>query len=177
MELVNVLGVDPSLRKTGLAVLSYNSERDTFSVNHCHVIVNPQKFKGTDAILNMLDMIQEVSERSCYQEVDRVLVESPSIMFNKAWCGGTISAIAHISGGAAALLGLEKTNLFRPNEWNKTRKKEITHNKTIAALGNPNEWNYLKAVKAEKDMEHILDCVSMCLWWITENYIVDKDEI
>ena len=178
MEKVKILAVDPSLRNTGLAVLVYNSEKPSndpsaFEVKHCMVLVNPLKFTGKDAILNMLDMISEISFETCYVEVDRVIVESPAVMFNKAWSAGMISSIAHISGGAIALLGIEKTHIFQPIEWNRRRKKEVTHAQTIAFLGNPDSWHYEKRVKSEKHMEHILDAASMALWWIKSNYLED----
>ncbi len=176
MEIVKVLGVDPSLRNTGLAIVSYNTELPpsdpkAFATTACQVLVNPAKFTGTDAILNMLDMIYEESQKTCYQDAGIVLVESPPLMFNKTWSGGAISSIAHISGGAVALLGINKAHLFRPNEWNKTRKKEITHNQTVGFLGSADSWQYEKRVKSEKYMEHILDAASMALWWIRSNYL------
>lgn len=178
MEKVKILGVDPSLRNTGLSIVTYNSELspndvNAFTVSHCQVLVNPAKYTGTDAILNMLDMIYEESKKLCYQEVETVIVESPAIMFNKTWSQGTISSIAHISGGAVALFGIGKSHIFRPNEWNKTRKKDITHNQTMAFLGNADTWHYEKRVKSEKYMEHILDATSMALWWIKCNYLED----
>jgi hypothetical protein len=138
------------------------------------VISNPPKYTGTNAILNMLDMLYEQSQKKCYQEVETVLVESPSIMFNKSWSGGTISSIAHISGGSIVIFGIEKTHIFRPTEWNKARKKEATHNYTISFLGDPEKWHYEKNVKSEKFMEHILDAASMALWWIKSNYIEEE---
>lgn len=176
MEKVKILGVDPSLRNTGLAVVTYNTELNindpkAFEISHCQTLVNPAKYTGTEAILNMLDMMNEEAKKLCYQVPETVLVESPPVMFNKAWSGGTIASIAHISGGAVALFGIEKSHLFRPNEWNKSRKKEITHNQTIALLGNPENWHYEKMVKSEKFMEHILDAASMAVWWIKGNYI------
>lgn len=178
MNKVKILGVDPSLRNTGLAIVTYNTELapnnpEAFSVSHCQVLVNPQKYTGVDAILNMLDMINEEAQKECYKEVETVLVESPPIMFNKTWSGGTMSSIAHVSGGAVALLGIEKAHLFRPNEWNKTRKKEVTHNQTISFLGEYEKWHFERMVKSEKFMEHILDAASMALWWIKSNYIED----
>ncbi len=170
-EEISVLGVDPSLRNTGVAVLKFNTETGAFSKPmHCQVLVNPPKYKGNDAILNMLDMIKEISLQDCYKNVDTVIVESPPVMFNKTWSSSTVSLIAHISGGAIALLGLDKGYIYKPNEWNKSRKKEVTHAKTIAELGSPDEWHYNKRVKSEKFMEHILDSASMALWWIKENY-------
>lgn len=178
MEKVNILAVDPSLRNTGMVIVTYNTQlaatdKAAFQVRHAQTLVNPQKFTGTDAILNMLDMINEESKKFYYQDVETVLVESPPIMFNKAWSGGTVASIAHVSGGAVALLGIEKARLFRPNEWNKTRKKEVTHANTVAFLGDPDGWHFEKRVKSEKHMEHILDAASMALWWIKSNYLED----
>lgn len=176
MEKVKILGVDPSLRNTGLSIVTYNSELPlndpkAFSVSHCQVLVNPAKYTGTEAILNMLDMIYEESKKECYQDVDNVIVESPAIMFNKNISSSVVASLAHISGGAVALLGIEKAHLFRPNEWNKSRKKDVTHNQTIALLGASDDWHYEKRVKSEKFMEHILDSTSMALWWIKNNYL------
>ena len=176
MEKIRILGVDASLRSTGLCIVSYNNELSpedpkAFEVSHAQVIVNPPKFKGTDAILHMLDMMSEESKKESYKTIDNVIVESPPVMFNKAWGAGTISSIAHISGGAAVIFGIEKSYLFRPNEWNKNRKKEQTHSRTVDFLGDPDLWHYEKRVKSEKYMEHILDAASMALWWIKTNYV------
>jgi hypothetical protein len=178
MEKVKILGIDPSLRKTGLAIVTYDTSRplddaNAFTTTHCQVVVNPAKYTGTDAILNMLDMLKECAESKCYQDVDSVIIESPAIMFNKSWSGGTISSLAHISGGAVAIFGIEKAHLFRPNEWNKSRKKDVTHNQTISVLGNSDLWHFEKRIKNEKLMEHILDAASMALWYIKCNYLED----
>ena len=176
MEKVKILGIDPSLRNTGLAVVTFDTELGVkdpkaFTVSHCQVLVNPQKFTGTDAILNMLDMMNDCAALTCYQEVDCVLVESPPAMFNKKFSSSVVASIAHVSGGAVALFGIEKGHLFRPNEWNRNRKKDVTHASTVDFLGNPDNWHYEKRVKSEKFMEHILDAASMALWWIKTNYV------
>lgn len=176
MEKVRILGIDPSLRNTGLAVVTYNSELPlndpkSFVVSDCQVLVNPQKYTGTEAILNMLDMMSEESKKPCYSDVDTVIIESPAIMFNKNISSSVVASLGHISGGAVALFGIEKAHLFRPNEWNRSRKKDLTHARTVEFLGNPDNWHYEKRVKSEKFMEHILDAVSMGLWWIKSNYI------
>lgn len=178
MEKLKILGVDPSLRNTGLCLITYNTELPpndpkAFTASHCQVLVNPAKYTGTEAILNMLDMINDEAQKECYRDTDNVIIESPPVMFNKNWSGGAIAAIAHISGGSVAMFGIEKAHLFRPNEWNKTRKKEITHNQTISFLGSADKWHYEQRVKSEKYMEHILDAASMALWWIKSNYIED----
>lgn len=179
MEIVKVLGVDPSLRNTGLAVVSYNTEISpedpkAFSVEHCQTLVNPQKYKGSDAILNMLDMMHEEAQKEFYRNVDNVIVESPPVMFNKAWSAGTISSIAHVAGGAVAVFGIEKAHIFKPNEWNKNRKKDVTHNRTVCFLGASDTWHYEKCPKNDKYLEHILDAVSIALWWVRANYVEEE---
>lgn len=176
MEIVKILGVDPSLRNTGLSVVSYNTQMavndpKAFKVEHCQVLVNPPKYTGTEAILNMIDMLNAASKMPCYQEVDHVLVESPAAMYNPKFPTSIIAALGHISGAAVALLGIEKGYLFRPSEWNKTRKKDVTYNLTTAFLGEHCTWHFEKKVKSEKLLEHIMDATSMALWWIKQNYI------
>lgn len=180
MEKVKILGIDPSLRNTGLAVITYNTELSpsdpkSFQVSDCQVLINPKKYTSIDAILNMLDMMQTEAEKECYQQPETVLVESPPIMFNKNWSSSVLSNIAHVAGGAAVIFGLEKCHLFQPNQWNKSRKKEVTHNKTIAFLGSPEKWHYQSKVK-DNYMEHVLDAVSMALWWIRSNYVEEEED-
>lgn len=171
MAIVKVLGVDASLRFTGLAVVSYDTKKSTadpeaYSVNHCKTLVNPPKYKSTDAILNMIDMIQEESQKSCYMEPETVIVESPPLMFNKDWGAGTISLIAHISGASIALFGVERGYLFQPSQWNGKKKKIVTHTNAEVFLGSHENWHYEKKLRSEKQAEHILDAASMALWWI-----------
>lgn len=172
METVNIVGVDPSLRATGLAILTYNTEKKVIYEPHdCQVLVNPQKYTGKDAILNMLEMMQKAfQENENYQKADAYIIESPAVIFNKAWSSSTISLISHVSGGAAVVFGIEKVHLFRPNEWNKNRRKEVTHNHTIAQLGDPENWDFYHTLKSDKYIEHILDAASMGLFWLRTQY-------
>lgn len=178
MEKVRILGVDPSLRNTGLAVIEFNSELptghpDAYKVSHCQVISNPAKYTGKDAIMNMLDMLTEQAQKDCYKNVDQVIVESPSIMYHAHWSGGTISSIAHIAGGAIVIFGINKCQIFRPNEWNKNRKKEITHSNVVATVGHADKWHYEKRLKNDKLLEHIGDAIGIGLFWIKSNYLED----
>jgi hypothetical protein len=167
METIRVLGIDPSLRNSGMGIVEYNTETEKFSVDSCLLLTNPQSYKGTEAILNMLDMMHEAAEENeCFRKVDAICVESPAILFNKNFSGGALISVAHVTGGAAAIFDLEKTHLFRPGDWNKSRKKEVTHRKTVGTLGDPDSWHYLKRVKTQNGIEHILDAVSMALFYI-----------
>ena len=173
---VRILGVDPSLRNTGLAMVTYDKElpvtdAKAFVVSGAQVLSNPQKFTGTDAILNMLDMLSEEGKKAIYVQAHEVIIESPPIMFSQTFSGGTVSSIAHVAGGCVLAFNIAKAHLFRPTEWNKGRKKDSTHAQTVTFLGDPATWGYEKKVKSEKHMEHILDAVSMALWWIKSNEI------
>lgn len=170
------MGVDPSLRNTGIAILNYDTRfspinPNAYEVTHCQVLANPQKYTKTDAIMNMIDMMSIESKKDCYREVQTVLIESPAIMFNKDWAMGTISSIAHISGAAVAIFGIEKAFLFRPHEWNKSRKKEITYNNIIAFFGHHSNWHFENKLKSEKRLEHVVDAIGIAFWWIRNNYI------
>lgn len=175
-EKVKVLGVDPSLRFTGLALLTYDTETKEINVSHCQTLVNPQKYKGKDAILNMLDMLQDCADTTPeYTSQESNVIESPAVLFNKAWSGGTMALIAHISGGAAVIFGLQKSHFFRPNEWNKSRKKEVTHAQAFKILGTPEKWHFQKMVKNENHLEHIYDAACLALFWL-KNIYIDEEE-
>ncbi len=176
MEKVKILGVDPSLRNTGLARVTYNTEISphdptAFKIDHCQVLITPQKFKGTDAIIKMVEMIEEESQKSCYEECEIIIVESPAKMFNKNFSSAVVAALGHISGASLALFGVKKSHLLQPSQWNRGHNKEKTHNETIAFLGKPESWGYEKILHNDKYQEHILDAASMALWWIKNNFI------
>ena len=175
MPIVKVLGIDPSLRNTGLALVSYDDQMKmndprAYKVSHCDVLVNPQKFTGKDAILNMIDMMDEASYSQFYIDADNVIIESPAIMFNKQWSMGTISSIAHVAGAAIAVFGTERAHIFRPNEWTKCRKKEVNQHQILAFLGQTETWHFEKKTKNVKLLEHVIDAAGLALWWIRNVY-------
>ena len=178
MEKIKIIGIDPSLRATGIAALTYDNEKKILTPPHdCQVLVNPAKFTGKDAILNMLEMMRDAFDSNeNYQTADAYIIESPAVMFNKAWSSGTMALIAHISGGAAVIFGIEKVHLFRPNEWNRNRKKEVTHAKTIKEIGDPEHWDFCETLKSDKYIEHVLDAASMALFWIKHQYWEEDEE-
>lgn len=176
MEIVKILGVDPSLRNTGLSVLTYNAEKpltssDAFRVTNCQVLTNPAKYTGTDAILNMCDMLQEESKKEYYHNVDYVIIESPPKMFNPKFSSSVVSLLAHVSGACIPIFGIEKAYMLQPAQWNGGRKKDVTHRYTQDFLGKWEDWHFEKMITHEKYAEHILDSVSMSFWWLKQNYL------
>jgi Holliday junction resolvasome RuvABC endonuclease subunit len=165
MPLIKVLGIDPSLRHTGLAVLEYDSDTKILQKpSRCMVIDNPQKFTGSEAILNMLDLLTDYKKD--YDDIDHVVIESPAALFNAKFPASSLITIGHISGGAVCIFGIQKSFLVRPVEWNRNRKKEVTHRKLEEIFGNAQEWNFYKKIKSEKNLEHVFDAVGMAYYWI-----------
>lgn len=170
MTLIKVLGIDPSLRHTGLAVVEYNTETKTIEKpSRCRVIDNPQKFSGSEAILNMLDLLTDCKKD--YEDVDQIIIESPAALFNAKFPASSLITIGHISGGAVCIFGIDKSFLVRPVEWNKNRKKEVTHRKLEEIFGNAETWDFKKKIKSEKSLEHILDAVGMAYYWLQTMHI------
>lgn len=175
MSVIKILGIDPSLRNTGLAVVSYDTSMDindpeAFSVDHCQVVCTPQKYKKKDAILCMIYLLKLEAAKKCYQDFESVLIELPAVLFNQQWSASTIGSIAPIAGAAVAYFGVEKTYLFKPTEWNRGCKKSVTHAMAQDFLGDCTKWNFEKEIKSricpEKYYEHIIDAASLALWWI-----------
>lgn len=173
---ISVLGIDPSLRNTGFAVVTYDITNGVFlPPERCQIITNPASFKGTNAILNMLEAIKEVADSGIYKDVDQVIVESPAALFNPKFPAGALISIAHISGGACCLFGIDKTFLVRPVEWNRNRRKEKSIAATQETLGLKDTWLSTKKIKSEKHWEHIIDAAGMATWWLKAFHLETED--
>lgn len=171
MEIVEIIGVDPSLRFTGIGKVVYNTDTKKIKVEGCQVIQNKTTLKGTEAISGMLNRIENIASEPIYLEADHVIVESPIMPFNAKFQASSMISVAHIAGGAASMFGLDRVKLFRPTEWNKARKKEKTHFVTQQVLGTWETWSWVLAAKRKDHIEHVLDAVSMALWYLQENYL------
>lgn len=170
MEIVRVLGIDPALRNTGFAILELNTETREIKTSKCGVLKSPtQKFKGLDAVKEMLRQIADLKEG--FSDVDDVVVEFPMYFFNASFANSSLLSVAGIAGGAAIIFGIDKTLLVTPSEWNQRKKKEVTHKKITATLGDIEEWNFLKK-PAKGSFEHVLDAAGIALWLINIKYLV-----
>lgn len=182
MEIVKVLGIDPSLRWTGLSIVEFNTETNEFKVNNCQLITCPvKKFKGLDAINHMIEQLAIAQWQSEFLDCNHVVVESPVMPFNAKFQGGSMISVAHIAGACAAYFGQNKNSekiklhLVRPGTWNHCKQKEITHKNTQDILGPWEEWGFKKVIKSIAQIEHILDAASMALWYIQKNYLEDEE--
>ncbi len=174
MEIIEIVGIDPSLRFTGVGKVTYNTETQKINVSGCQVIQNKTTLKGTAAIAEMLERIEHVASQHEYLEAKEVIVESPVMPFNAKFQGSSMISVAHIAGGAAALFGIDRVKMYRPTEWNRAKKKEKTHFLTQEALGSWETWNWSVVAKRKDHIEHVLDAVSMALWHLQEHYLEVK---
>lgn len=171
MEIVEIIGIDPSVRFTGIGRVVYNSETKKVTVTGCQVLVNKTTLKGIPAMLNMLQMVEDVASNPDFADAPHVVVESPVMPFYAKFQGSSMISVAHIAGGAAALFGLDRVTMYRPSEWNKTKKKEKTHAVTQEVLGSWDTWGWDKVAKRKDQVEHVLDAVSMALYHLQKEYI------
>lgn len=169
MEIIEVIGIDPSLRHTGIAKVIYNLEKNTFSAVNCTVVNCPPKFKGLDAIKYSLEKIEDIASEACYSDACQVVIESPPNVFNPKFPVINFIQCAHIVGGAAALFGLDRSTFCAPINWNKKNKAQA-HINCFKQLGEWKEWNFTQKPCAST-MEHIIDAVCIAFWYINKEYI------
>jgi len=170
---VRVLGIDPSLRSTGMAILSYD-EGEPIRVSHCQTITVPATIKGKDAILQMIDLLSVECEKTAdYQNAHQVIIESPPAIFNPKFPSSGLLPVAHISGASVVIFGSHKSFLTYPQEWNKSRKKDKTRDLILEELGDVSNWHLNRKIKSEKLLEHIIDAAGMALWWLKLHHIQD----
>lgn len=170
MEIVRVLGIDPSLRNTGFAIISYNLETKELTTSKCGVLkTTSTKHKGLDGVKEMLSRITELSTVEGFFDVDDVVVEFPMYFFNADFANYPLLAVAGIAGGATTIFGVNRTLLVTSTQWSQSKKKEVRQKKTVATLGDIETWNFM--VKPKKgDLEHIYDAAGMALWFINIKY-------
>lgn len=172
--MVKILGIDPSLRRTGFAVLNYNMETETIKVQSCGVLrTYAETVKGLDAVQEMLKRVKELASMEEFSSVDDVCIEFPANLFHAAFANAALLPVAGIAGGTAACFDLEKVRLVKPQDWNKRRKKEVTHLELQSLLGPIEKWKFLE-VPPKSCFEHILDAAGAALWLLKGKYLENK---
>jgi hypothetical protein len=168
IEAISILGVDASLRATGLSVVTYDPLSDSRKpfVSYCNIVTVPQVHKGHDAVLFMIDQLVGLEKPIIAQ----VVIESPAAIFNPKFPSSSLLPMAHIAGACVPIFGSDVSFLIHPSEWNKTRKKDVTHAKLVEQLGDPNSWPTPQKEIKQKYHEHILDAAGMALYWLETRY-------
>lgn len=171
MEIVRIAGIDPGLRFTGYGIVNYDSEKNEIWVSNCGLIKTPAKIKGIDAILHMRDQLDEVAKRECFDACDHVVIEMPAAIYSKTFSSGALLPVACVAGCAFKTFDKEKIIPVYPAVWNEHKKKDKTRALTEEIVGDYESWLYDDMPKAKPQFEHIIDAVSMALWYMKMNYL------
>lgn len=173
MEVIRVAGFDPGLRFSGYGIVTFNTDTCEFGTEACGVLKNKSstQIKGLDALMNMRDLVYELSQIEAYKTVDNTVVEVPAAVYNKNFSSGGLLPAATIAG--SALMAFAETEVIPvyPTVWNSRRKKEVTAKMVEAQLGECDTWNYHICPKAKGQFEHIIDAVGMALWYLRLQYL------
>ena len=171
MEIVRILGIDPGLRFTGYGIVNYDTEKNEIWTTHCGLIKTPQKIKGISAILYMIEKIEELSLNEFIGDCDKIVIEMPAAVYSAKFSSGALLPVAAVAGGSFSIFDSEKLVPVYPSVWNQRMKKEKTKAITESILGETDTWTYDYKPKAKPQFEHIVDGISMALWYMKLNYI------
>lgn len=177
METVRIAGIDPGLRFTGYGIVNYDTDTNEIWASNCGIVKNKssQYIKGLDAVLHMRQLLSELTARECFSECDKIIIECPAAIYSKNFSSGGLLPVATIAGCLLALFPAEKTLPVYPSTWNSRKKKDVTHAITEEFVGSHEDWNYDFLPKAQGQFEHIIDAVSMALWYMKLNYLEEPE--
>ncbi len=148
--------------------------------SNCGVVLTPQRFKGVDAILYMIDSMREISQRKCFDECSRIVVEFPAAFYSAKFSGGSMTPVAAISGACMVLFQNNTSDRIvplYPAVWNGGKKK-VSSTKIIQELiGSTSEWEYDDLPRKESDYEHIIDAVGMSYYLMKRDYFEREENV
>lgn len=141
--------------------------------SNCGAVRTPDKFKGTDAILYMIEALKKVSERECFKDCEKIVVEFPAAFYNPKFSSSAITPLAAVSG--ACMTMFQNTEFSRiipvyPNVWNGGKKKEKMAALIQELIGETAEWEFDDKPKREADFEHVIDAIGMAYWLCDKEY-------
>jgi len=141
--------------------------------SNCGVIRTPDKIKGTDAILYMIEAMREVSLRDCFSHCVQVVVEFPAAFYNPKFSSGALTPLAAVSGACMSLFqddSKKKVLPVYPTVWNGGKKKEKMSELIQQLIGSYSEWEFDDTPTRQADFEHVIDAVGMAYWLADKEY-------
>ena len=133
----------------------------------------PDKLKGLDALLFMIQRMREISLRECFSLCSRVVVEFPAAFYNPKFSSGALTPLAAVSGSCMSLFEddtKKKVLPVYPTVWNGGKKKEQMAQLVQELIGKPSEWEYDDTPTREADFEHVIDAIGMAYWLSDKEY-------
>lgn len=168
-----VMGIDPSLRNLGYAIVNYDSEKGKKWVTNCGLIKTPTRYKGQEALLWMIQAVKQLKELEQFESCDQYVIETPPALFMAGISRGSVMPVANIAGACAAVFsddGMGNVSLPYPAEWNKAKSKGKTRDILEQELGMFETWDFDNVPNSPTQFEHIIDAAGMALWYI-ENHV------
>ena len=172
MSDLKILGVDPGMRNLGYGVISYNEESGEKVIERCGVLRVPVKFKGNDALLFMKNELNDIFKTGLFSDIDKAVIETPRAAFGaiQAWA---LIPVAVVAGFVMSYFETEDISLCSPSEWNKSKKKEKTHELLQKELGEISTWGFNFEPKNAKHKEHVLDAIGIANWHLKKEFTGD----
>lgn len=147
--------------------------------SNCGVIRTPEKLKGVDALLYMIEKMREVSERDCFSQCVKVVVEFPAAVYNPKFSSGALTPLAGVAGACVAMFQNEDENKIfpvYPTVWNGGKKKEKMSELIQQLIGVYSEWEFDDMPTRAGDFEHVIDAVGMAYWLSDKDYFESSNQ-
>jgi Holliday junction resolvasome RuvABC endonuclease subunit len=173
MEIIRVAGIDPGLRTSGYGIVNYHVENNEVWSSNCGVIRTPEKIKGIEAILFMIESLRKVSERESFEDCAKVVIEFPAAFYNPKFSAGSLTPLAAVSGACMAMFQNDNKDRIvpvYPVTWNGGKKKEKMSQLIQTLIGDYSEWEFDELPKREADFEHVIDAIGMSYWLLDKDY-------
>lgn len=175
MEIVRIIGVDPSLRTVGHAKVNYDSESNEVWVDFAGVLRCHQSIKGLDALAQMIHNVNQFAEALDPDSFDYAVIEFPAAIYNPNFSMGGMIPLAAVAGAIYSnfrkLFPDKETIMVYPAVWNSRRKKDKTAKIIQEIFGDIKEWGFTEQIKAESLYEHIIDAAAMAYWYLEKNFL------
>jgi hypothetical protein len=141
--------------------------------SNCGIVRTPDKLKGLEAIIYMIEEMREISKRECFEECSNVVVEFPAAFYNPKFSGGAITPLAAVSGACMAMFQdslKKKVFPVYPTVWNGHKKKDQMAIIIQDLIGAYSEWEFDNLPTRQADFEHVIDAVGMAYWLADKQY-------
>lgn len=164
-----ILGIDPDLHTTGVAVL--DTECKTIEVGVAHV--SPKR-RGDNAIVDMSEALEDLMDcMTMFGDIS--IIEKPELYRGGKASPKSILDLAMVAGIATGHCTAisKKTVLVTPKVWKGSVKKEVKHERILREAGIsyqvkggtviPEDVASVSPVKA-KDWTHCIDAIGLAYW-------------
>jgi len=170
-EIIRIAGFDPGLRFTGYGVVNYDTEKNEIWVSNAGLAKKKSTVKGIDGLSYMKTLLRDVTNRECFADCDKIVVEVPAAVFFKNFSAGALIPVAVVSGMILQMFDNDRLIPVYPASWNGGRKKDNVKHRTYQIVGPHEDWLFDDAPRVESQFEHIIDAVSMALWCLETKYL------